>query len=1686
MSNTNRTYRIRTNINKDAVVNVNIDSDYDVLEILSLKVSTENMYKRHTSKYGCVVGRVLANESVGIPNAKVTMFIEADEETLSDNILHDLYPYRDVYGSNSEGIRFNLLPDEQISSCHQPIGTFPNKRLVLDDNNVLEIFDKYYKFTTVSNNAGDYMIMGVPVGEQKIHVDIDLSDIGILSQKPIDLMYKGYNVTQFENPGQFKKSTNLDSLSQVISENTMVNVLPFWGDENESQISLTRHDVNVNYKFEPTCIFMGSIVTDEKSNGFSKKCIPGFDMGRMNTLVSGNGTIEMIRKRADGTVEEFSIQGNELINGNGVWCYQIPMNLDYVTTDEYGNLVPTDNPEKGIPTRTSVRFRVSLSDFDSDYQNNHLVKLLVPNNPEKYEDLDYVFGTNTKEDSYRDLFWNNVYTVKSYIPRIQKGNTQRTNKFSGFKAVNVHNTNNPIPYNNMRVNITFMFTLQCAIIKCLIFMCKIYNWMMDSMPGFGLWKKHTRRCLYIGDALCPDLEGWYFAPGCNRDAQRRRTLAQILEKDGYDTESTDVKNSDDDTVCLTNDIKYFNQCVEINLAMENDVIQFDFYNDWINGLLYIPRWFVNIRKKRSYLFGLIKTKPKIQACMDETFHNARRLTQQCALTYTTSKPNVYNKTVTALGCKNNDKQKCHKTKGRKYKQIFKGKGGGGIVHKHEAFEGISVYYPKPAEWLDSDEIKCNLFATDIVLLGNINSCNMWGIPSEMDGIESSTYQMPPKLVQTNMNNDSILLGLSNGSSLCNNKATTESISELPQTFQSYVEWSKNKEFFESNPDDMDEYAVTEIAGIDWGVSGPNQGKNSPKELYYPGGHFLGIGCSNAAVNIKSCVNLSRICELGVLMSQRQYGIVKNIKQVDGVDEISYKYEFIIPSGLISKGEISDNNFRNIFATLNYNRLRTKVNEKGFKTYDFISVTPINFNGELQEKISANKYNTLETINDDESGFNRDYDARRITIEENSEDYYYFRLGVTDRDSDTKKKFLNRSGNNVSMPVYENSFYFYFGLKDGATALDKFRSEYYAPCPNNNISDVPSITIETKNAVACNQTTGSAVVIPYNVPIPYEYFLFDEENKQIRNGRKLDTSEISLTNLLEGTYSVTLKNENMGISLSEFFTINTALPPSSIDENGNTYNVYDGCYEVSQEDFINMPKITIKNNVFNSYILENGGIIKIKVPYYGNSQIVSEIDENIKPPYPLAIVVKGENYSTYKIITDGVDDTMKDEINNYILSVLNIKEEEILTNTNSIWTQNNDNQEKYETNVLAWGVNETFEIYLLSTCIKLEKDNIILPPDDGIIKPLSDENNYINAKKGGIELIEKFNIMKLGECYLTCLNHPLDFYIYDETLSVSELHNYGVLADKSNFGDGNVTEATIDIDALSSLTPLDEWKIKRALSFTKSAYDINNTGAIRAGLMGGTPPYSEKIRGNGEYVSDKIYVGEYFRDKNDAEKKGYSLEINSFNSPTEPWIEGSLISDLKYNENILFNEDEKENYILKGYDNNNCVPYLNIDIMKAATDTFNENISLFFNIENKSDIINTNDDLNKPSTTFNDILAKSLFFNISYFKEDGSQIIENAKYTPPTVSIGARESRTDIYKGESLPSIFTLSLTGMDFELYEPIRVRVTLSNGSEKEYTSKVIDNGILNKKYSVANIETEAGCDIKVTCKIKKVSISL
>ena len=1195
MNENNRTYRIRTKVGEDKFLNVNINQDIEQIEILSLKLDVENFYKLHTSNYGCLVGRVLANQGVGVPNVKISVFIPVESADMENPIFRYLYPYSNTKSKDENGVRYNLLPDVVDDKCHQDIGTFPNKRLVLDDENVVEVFDKYFKYTTVTNASGDYMLFGLPVGNNIIHSELDLSDIGILSQKPRDLYYKGYNHTQFENSSQFKKSTNLDYLTQVIVQDNPVQVYSFWGDDEtgeydgvDAQVKITRSDIDINYKFEPTCIFIGSLVADDKSNGFSKKCTPTERSGKMDRLTTGTGTIEMIRKTPDGGVESFSVQGNDLIDGNGTWCYQIPMNLDYVKTDEYGNLVPAENEMTGIPTRTRVRFRISLADYESDTASAHLPKVLVPNNPTTEELIkpvkykvddehylvvpqgpDYNFGTYTREESFRDLFWNNVYTVKQYIPRIQNilfdgAHIDRNRNFSGIKAVNVNGSNNPIPYNNIRVNLTFLFIFQCIIFKALVLIVKILNkviYVLQVLADSLAYCCNNSQFAYItlDGAMCPTMEGYQMALGAvsvtnnndkNKNNIKDKSSAGKLvaytylsgnsergtsiggeseysettedgdEKFGegsayqsinrnpnidekasdtkyansqlpelYDSDSSETpKEQSFGTAMISASADYFVKCVELQFAMEYEVIQFDFYNDWINGLIYLPRWFAELKRKKRV--------DRVQAC-NENFSGYREMVQQCAVYYDEGDELYHssgnNGGRTSSTCTHN----CHRKGGRSYVKVFvKHTHGwpkydmdgnyignqyfpdGGIIQTFKnRIDDRYLYYLRPSKCINQNtkqnnestgvtlatdkniNVKANLFATDIVLLGNVLECNKYGIPTAT-GYPSSTFSMPPPTGQ--------LLSDSQEMSMYYSK------DDSYDAGGDYYFIKQNKRNPNQSQDDYESLQI-EMSGIDWGYNPFKVDKNTDKtEKIYnqQGGHFLEIGCVAADVTPKSCLNLQRVCELGSEMAQSHY-----YRNSDGSSN-----SFFGTSGVVSTREVIGEDMRTKFASLNSNRLGTTTgNKTPYQTYEFFGYTPTTFNGAFNGwQTDYAEQETKDFIGNIADGHSRSYVAFRFAENlhnTNRIDYNYGgnvgKISVNEgslsadsisdkstggiRNKCLMKNSVNGNKNQYTMPVYENSFYFYFGLKDGNTAIDRLYTEYFSECTaNGEVEDGESL------------------------------------------------------------------------------------------------------------------------------------------------------------------------------------------------------------------------------------------------------------------------------------------------------------------------------------------------------------------------------------------------------------------------------------------------------------------------------------------------------------------------------------------------------------------------------------------------------------------------------------------------------
>ena len=384
-------YRIRTTPGVDKSIKVRIDQEFEYLEILSLKVLQSDIYTRQCADYGVIIGRVSINNGFGVPNAKISVFIPlSSDDEINNPIIAELYPYKTLTQTNDGGYRYNLLPSEQSYSNHVPTGSFFTRQDVLTNPTKIEIYDKYYKYNTVTNESGDYMIFGVPLGTQTIVVNVDLSDIGEFSLSPQDLIRMGAATPQQVNGTKFKSSSNLNELPQIITITRTLEVQPFWGDENLCVLGITRTDFDLsaekNITIQPTAIFMGSLISSNDDESLKRKCKPTLKSGQLCNLISGPGQILAIRQtiftdvngRPRLEVADFE-EGGQVIDDNGTWMFDVPMNLDYVVTNEFGEQVISKDPKKGIPTKGKYRFKINWNQSPDLGERVKRASFLVPN-----------------------------------------------------------------------------------------------------------------------------------------------------------------------------------------------------------------------------------------------------------------------------------------------------------------------------------------------------------------------------------------------------------------------------------------------------------------------------------------------------------------------------------------------------------------------------------------------------------------------------------------------------------------------------------------------------------------------------------------------------------------------------------------------------------------------------------------------------------------------------------------------------------------------------------------------------------------------------------------------------------------------------------------------------------------------------------------------------------------------------------------------------------------------------------------------------------------------------------------------------------------------------------------------------------------------------------------------------------
>jgi hypothetical protein len=546
----------------------------------------------------------------------------------------------------------------------------------------------------------------------------------------------------------------------------------------------------------------------------------------------------------------------------------------------------------------------------------------------------------------------------------------------------------------------------------------------------------------------------------------------------------------------------------------------------------------------------------------------------------------------------------------------------------------------------------------------------------------------------------------------------------------------------------------------------------------------------------------------MMMSQRQSKV--SFKELPDGNYIP-EFKYLIPSGFIAKDEMSDNNFRNIFATLNYNHLKTKKNLYGLREYDFISLQPINLNGEFKNKVNNKKYNVSKNDNPyNDTPTNAKAYIR--TIEENNQDYVLFRFGIDGKNRKLKSRFLIKEDGRYYLPSYENSYYFYYGIKNGATALDKFLTDYFAECPTRGEIFLPEINVDITDKIICAEE-GKAVFEVKNVPIPFNYTLKNSDNIPINGASEMDMNKFTVTGLTPGAYTIEVENTMVGLTLKNTFDINETLPLT------NEHNFYEDSCSMVGTNFDETPTIKYDESTLNFTITpkNNGGTITLNFPKPDTSKLA---------PYIYGFAITCDGYCVCHAFSQfskpgnhtRVYETLCEELASKPIwlkknIVKMVEDEEKLYNIpdNNINMLIND--ERVTCAFKGWQSNSECNLYICYGCSKIMSD---------------------------------FKIKLVDSVTLDINNRKMSYYIYNEnvTLSEMELNAPETIFEKVQNTDERIVK--LNYNKLHILTPREEWAIKRGLYFDESYYN-GAYGKIQYGVVGGTMPYDERIVGTSEYL-----------------------------------------------------------------------------------------------------------------------------------------------------------------------------------------------------------------------------------------------
>jgi hypothetical protein len=221
---------------EDYHMNVKVNRSIGTLDTLNIYNVSLNEPPKFSNNTGVLVGKL---EAIQVLNDENGEKIRIPLKNSVVGIFNPSEKFPSISSSDSEGNRIRLNLYETIPQVDNPydLKGFSSFQSYLTDinyskaDNENKTIPEEYKYTTVTNERGEFILQNIPIGQQTLMIEVDLLKFGL---EPEEIALNFFPYPSQDDP-------NVSEIPHLFFGQYPINIVPSWGDfqTGYTEMSLT-------------------------------------------------------------------------------------------------------------------------------------------------------------------------------------------------------------------------------------------------------------------------------------------------------------------------------------------------------------------------------------------------------------------------------------------------------------------------------------------------------------------------------------------------------------------------------------------------------------------------------------------------------------------------------------------------------------------------------------------------------------------------------------------------------------------------------------------------------------------------------------------------------------------------------------------------------------------------------------------------------------------------------------------------------------------------------------------------------------------------------------------------------------------------------------------------------------------------------------------------------------------------------------------------------------------------------------------------------------------------------------------------------------------------------------------------------------------------------------------------------